>query len=200
LFNAGSGTGNFLNHDQFDETGDDSGQLAFDFDVSSITLSYDGFGSGQIVLTVLDADLNVIGSFVDPDTSGDRPGGPITLSAPGIRYLQWYDADPSRVSSGVDNVSVSVGAATPEDQIDEIAEVVADLTAEGIIGGGTAQSLTTRLGVAASLATRDPDGAAGVLHSFVRQVEALVRRGVLGAAEGEGLIEAAAEVIASLQG
>jgi hypothetical protein len=199
LFNAGSGTGSFLNHDQFDETGDDSGQLAFDFDVSSITLTYDGFGAGQIVVAVLDANFNVIGSFFDPDTAGDRPGGPITLSAPGIRYLQWYDSDPSRVSSGIDNVSVSVGLATPADQIDEIADAVSDLTADGVIDGGATQSLTTRLGVAAALTATDPDGAIGVLRSFVRQVETLVRRGVLSGADGQALIDAVQEVIATLQ-
>jgi hypothetical protein len=198
LFDAGNGTGSFLNHDQFDETGDDAGQLAFDFDVSSITLTYDGFGAGQIVVEVLDANFNVIGSFFDPDTGGDRPGGPITLSAPGIRYLQWYDADPSRVSSGIDNVSVSVGLATPEDQIDAITDAVSDLTADGVIDGGAARSLTTRLGLAASLTATDPDGAIGVLRSFVRQVDALVRRGVLSGTDGQALIDAAEAVIATL--
>jgi hypothetical protein len=196
---AGSvGTGRFLLHDQADETSDDSGQLAFDFDVSSITLNYDGFSAGELVLEVLDADLNVVGSFFDPDTSPDRPGGPITLSAPGIRYLRWRDTDPNRVSAGIDNVSVSVGPSSPAEQIDEIADVVASLNADGAIGGGTAQSLDMRLRVAASLATTNPNGAVGVLTSFIQQVDSLARRGILSDADGQALIAAAQQVIAAL--
>ena len=199
LFDAGHGTGRFLNHDQFDETGTDAGQLAFDFDVSSITLGYDGFGAGEIVLEALDVNQNVVDSFFDPDTTTARPGGPITLSGPGIRFLRWYDSDPARVSSGIDNVSVSVGVASPVEQIDAIADAIAALAIDGAIAGGDAQSLATRLDVAESLAADNPNGAIGVLKSFVRQVEALVRRGVLSGAEGQGLIEAATEAMASLQ-
>ena len=199
LFDAGNGTGRFLNHDQFDETGTDAGQLAFDFDVSSITLGYDGFGAGQIVVEALDVNQNVVASFFDPDTTSARPGGPIMLAAPGIRFLRWYDSDPNRVSSGIDNVSVSVGVASPVEQIEDIASTVAALAADGAIAGGDSQSLATRLAVAESLAADNPNGAIGVLRSFIRQVEALVRRGVLSSAEGQRLIEAAGEAIASLQ-
>ena len=192
------GTGTFLLHDQADEASDDSGQLAFDFDVSSITLNYDGFSAGELLMEVLDANLNVIGSFFDPDTSPDRPGGPITLSAPGIRYFRWRDTDPDRVSAGIDNVSVSVALPSSVEQIHEIVDIVASLTANGVIGGGTAQSLNARLLVAASLATTNPNGAVGVLTSFIQQVNSLVRRGILTAAQGQTLVAAAQEAIAAL--
>ena len=200
VFQGSVGTGRFLLHDQANEASDESAQLAFDFDVFSITLSYDGFSAGEIVIEVLDANLNVIGSFFDPDTAPDRPGGPITLSASGIRYLRWRDTDPNRVSAGIDNVSVSVAPPTPVEQIEEIADIVASLTADGVIGGGTAQSLDTRLRVAATLAATNPNGAVGVLTSFIQQVNALVGRGILSAAEGQALVASAQGVIAALEG
>jgi hypothetical protein len=198
VLNGAGGTGRILLHDQSIEG--DYGQLAFDFEVSSITFNYDGFSAGEMLVEVLGADLNVLGTFFDPDTDFDFPGGPVTLSAPAIRYLRWGDTEPSKVSAGLDNVSVSVAATSPVDRIDEIADILVNLTAGGFIEGGAAQSLATRLRVAASLAAANPNGAVGVLTSFINQVDSLVRRGILSATDGQALITAAQEAIAALQG
>lgn len=198
VLNGAGGTGRILLHDQSIEG--DYGQLAFDFEVSSITFNYDGFTAGEMLVEVLDANLNVLDTFFDPDTDFDFPGGPVTLSAPAIRYLRWGDTEPSKVSAGLDNVSVSVAATSPVDQIEAIADVLASFTAEGFIEGGAAQSLATRLRVAASLAAANPDGAVGVLTSFINQVDSLVRRGILSTLDGQALITAAQGAIAALQG
>jgi hypothetical protein len=78
LFILPSNGTHILLHDQSDDNAPDFGELAFDFDVSSITFNFDGFSAGEILAEVLDAELNVLDTFFDPDTSDDHPGGPVT--------------------------------------------------------------------------------------------------------------------------
>lgn len=90
----------------------DYGQLAFDFDVASISFLYAGLTDGAFTAEALDASLTVVDSFVDSDTADNNPfGGPVTLSGAGIRYLRFGDYPSSGFTLvGVDNVVIS----TPE--------------------------------------------------------------------------------------
>jgi hypothetical protein len=193
------GTGLFLLHDQADETSDESGQLEFDFDVSSITFNYGGFSAGEFVGEVLDADLNVLDTFFDPDTSGGELRGPVTLSGQGIRYFRFRDTDPNRVTVGVDNVAISPGVSVP-DQIDAVLGMIEDLEVAGTLGGGIGNALSVKLDAARNQANHQSQAAVGQLGAFINQVMSLMRRGVLTAAEGQALVDAAQDIIASLGG
>ena len=120
-----------LTHDQSDDT--DLGQLAFSFDVSSVTFNFSGFGSGAFSAQVLDSGLNVLDSFFDPDTSNDHPGGPISLSGSGVRFFTWGDTPSTFVSATVDNLQI----ATTPSPVPEPTSVV--LVTGGLMGIGVRQ-------------------------------------------------------------
>lgn len=100
--------GNALFHRQGADT--HYAELAFGFDVWSITFSWSGYITGVFTAQALDAGLNVVDSFFDADTSADIPGGPTTLSGGGIRYLRFGDFPGSATtfSSAIDNVVLQV--------------------------------------------------------------------------------------------
>ena len=100
------GTGDGLRHSQSVDS--DYALLSFDFDATSVSFLYAGFTSGDFLGEILDAGMNVIGSFFDDDTNNDLPGGPVTLSAAGIRYFRFLDSPSSGTQSGVDNVVITV--------------------------------------------------------------------------------------------
>lgn len=108
-FPGGSGDG--LRHGQTTETS--YGQLAFDFNVSAITFIYAGFVSGDILVEALDLGLGVVDSFFDGDTNDDLPGGPVTLSGAGIRFLRFSDTPSGGSQSGIDSLRI-VTASVPE--------------------------------------------------------------------------------------
>ena len=88
------------------------GQLAFSFDVSSIAFNFYGLLTGAFTAQALDSSLNIVDSFFDSDTSLDNPGGPITLSGSGIRYLRFGDFPNGGEESGIDNVVIETPATT----------------------------------------------------------------------------------------
>jgi len=81
-------------------------QLAFDYDVTSVTFLFAGFLSGVFTGEVLDAAFNVIDTFFDDDTSNDRPGGPIMLSGADIRYFRFSDSPGGLSFAGVDDITI----------------------------------------------------------------------------------------------
>jgi len=100
---------------RFDEAVDgDYGQLAFDYDVSSISFMYAGFLSGVITVQVLDAGLSVVDSFFDGDTNDDLPGGPVVLSGSNIRYFRFFDGPGGLSFVGVDDLIITAGSSVPE--------------------------------------------------------------------------------------
>lgn len=103
-------SGYSLEHQQSMEP--DFAQLAFDFDVSSITFLYAGDVLGQFLAQALDASLAVVDSYFDPDTANDLPGGPVTLSGAGIRYFRFYDPDFYYGWAVVDDMTIT--GAVPE--------------------------------------------------------------------------------------
>lgn len=94
----------------------DYAQLAFDFDVSSLTFHFGGIGGGVFTAQALNGAFGIVDSFFDADTRADIPGGPITLTGSGIRYLRFGDfpSDGGFASSAIDNVRITDVAAIPE--------------------------------------------------------------------------------------
>jgi hypothetical protein len=93
---------------------DGFGQLAFDFDVTSITFLFSGNVAGVFTAQVLDSTFNVIDSFYDSDTLNDLPGGPVTLSGSGIRYFRFGDFPGGLSDSAIDDVRISTATSVPE--------------------------------------------------------------------------------------
>lgn len=90
---------------------------------------------------------------------------------------------------------------TPEERIDGIRDVVLELEATGILGGGEAQALLSKVDAAASqLAKGNAAAAANIVRAFVHHVEALRDSGRLSGAEAEVLIAAASELIEQVEG
>lgn len=104
-------SGQSLEHQQ-DREGDYA-QLAFDFDVSSITFLYAGNVLGQFLAQVLDASLGVLDAYYDADTELDLPGGPVTLSGVGIRYFRFLDPDFYYGWAVIDDVPITVAVPEP---------------------------------------------------------------------------------------
>ena len=82
--------------------GDDSSRalLSFDFDVTSITLSYAGHVGGAFNAEAVDGVGGALDSFVDPETdclASDCFDGTISLSGAGIRGLLFGDGPGGRV-------------------------------------------------------------------------------------------------------
>ena len=98
---------NALLHQQNAADDTDYGQLAFSFNVASIQFQYSGNGAGVFTGQALDAGLNVIDSFFDPDTTTDLPGGFVTLTAPGIRFFRFFDAPGGAQTVIIDNVTIT---------------------------------------------------------------------------------------------
>ena len=113
LSTGGSGgfSGNGLRHDQ--NSNSDFAQLAFDFDVSSVSFLYAGFLSGYFYGEVLDSSFSVLDTFTDFDTNNDLPGGPVTLSGLDIRYFRFSDTQAGLSFSGVDNVQIATSVPEP---------------------------------------------------------------------------------------
>ncbi|MDH5180915.1 MAG: PEP-CTERM sorting domain-containing protein [Gammaproteobacteria bacterium] len=109
---AGGGmTGNAL---RFDETVDGGyAQLAFNYDVGSISFLYAGFLSGYFNAQILDSSFNVIDSFFDGNTNDDLPGGPVVLSGSNIRYFRFFDGPGGASFAGVDDLVITA-AGVPE--------------------------------------------------------------------------------------
>lgn len=105
------GSGNGLRHSQ--TTDSSFAQLAFDFDVTSVTFLFAGFTAGDFSAQLLDSALNVLDSFFDDDTNSDLPGGPVTLSGSGARFFRFLDSPSGGIASGVDNVSIETAVPAP---------------------------------------------------------------------------------------
>lgn len=102
-------------HLRFDETTEGGyGQLAFDYDVSSISFMFSGLIDGAFTAQVLDAAFNVVDSFFDSNTNDDRPGGPILLSGSNIRYFRFFDGPGGGALAGVDDLIVTAANNVPE--------------------------------------------------------------------------------------
>ena len=105
-------SGNFLLH--YDGANvNEFGQLAFDFDVSSITFRWAGRITGVITVEAMDAAFTVLDSFFDGNTTADLPGGPTTLSGPNIRYLRFGDYPGGQLQVALDDIEI-VPEAVPE--------------------------------------------------------------------------------------
>jgi hypothetical protein len=86
------------------------------------------------------------------------------------------------------------------DQIDGVLDMIEELEIDGTLTGGLANALSVKLEAALNQADHQPHAAIGQLGAFVRQVEALMRKSTLTAAEGQALIDAAQDIIAALGG
>jgi len=108
---ASGGTFDILGpHDN--PAGDQTAELFFDFDVSSLTFIYGG-NDGSILIKARDALGNSLDSFYQGDTWDDEPAGPITLSGSGIRSLYWEDTVSGMDYAALDNIAVTVSAIIP---------------------------------------------------------------------------------------
>jgi hypothetical protein len=117
------GLDNHLVHVQSD--GDaDYAQLAFSFDVFSIQFRYEGNGGGAFTGRALDASLNVLATFFDPDTNPD-PSGPVTItSSTAIRFFRFADTPGDTVTVGIDDVVLDTTDPSTAETVPEPATVV----------------------------------------------------------------------------
>jgi hypothetical protein len=67
-------------------------ELLFDFDVQSISFLYGG-NDADIRVTAFDAAGSEIGSFYQPALGDGQPAGPATITAEGIRRIQWTTSE-----------------------------------------------------------------------------------------------------------
>lgn len=97
--------------------GDQTAELFFDFDVSSLTFIYGG-NDGNIKIEAQDALGNWVDKFEQADTTNGWPAGPITLSGSGIRSLYWTDTYVTPLGlkmdlAALDNIVVTVSSVIP---------------------------------------------------------------------------------------
>ncbi|HEY2976233.1 MAG TPA: FG-GAP repeat protein [Pyrinomonadaceae bacterium] len=118
--------------------------------------------------------------------------------------------DHSQLSTGAvlaDAAGTDSGAAyvfeltSIHDDFGALADQVEALVAEGILNGGQGNSLLAKLHAALRQVDRGNTAAAiNQLQAFIHEVQALIESGVLPAAEGEPLIEAAEQLLERLRG
>ena len=93
---------------------------------------------------------------------------------------------------------LTVTVLSPQDQIDNLNDAVQDLLDAGSLNGGQGNALTSKLQNAINkLNQGNINSGVNKLESFINQVNAFINSGVLTAAEGEPLIDAANAAIAS---
>jgi len=96
---------------------------------------------------------------------------------------------------------VSIIAKTPQQATLDVANLVADLVAEGVLNGGEGNSLTSTLDAAIrKLDQGNTNAAQGQLGAFINKVNAKIKAGRLTEEEGQALIDAVSEIIAHLAG
>jgi len=97
--------------------------------------------------------------------------------------------------------TVTLRPATPEEEVTVLEDAVTNLVGDGSLSDAQSQPLLASLDVATRLLNAgNAAGAARLLEAFVRQVEALVRAGILPAEDGDRLIAAARNAIGQLGG
>jgi pullulanase/glycogen debranching enzyme len=95
--------------------------------------------------------------------------------------------------------AVFLAPRSAEERIDLIIDDVDQLEADGVVNGGQANALRSKLSNAQRMIERGKVGPAiNMLEAFIHQVEALVAAGILTELQGFELITAAESIIASL--
>lgn len=133
----------------------------------------------------------------------------IGLKTDGTLVSWGYDSQISTVPSGShftaispdfeeDAFVIALVAVGPQEDIEDVIDLVDELAALGAVLPGDGSSLRSKLNSAINALPEDPDGAIGSLRAFINQVRAFVRTGRLTAAEGQELIDAAQAIIDEL--
>ena len=88
---------------------------------------------------------------------------------------------------------------TPAEQVATLTDLVNRLAAAGTLNQGQANALLAKLeAVTRHLNKGDKKSAANLLQAFINQVRALVNAGIVSAADGQTLIDAAQKLIDEL--
>jgi hypothetical protein len=110
--------------------------------------------------------------------------------------------DGGTAGGGVDRslpLSFAIEVLSAERQIENLLGQIADLSTSGVLNGGQAKSLSSKLENVGQKLDRDqPKAAVNQLRAFINHVESLVAEGVLGVEEGQMLIEAAEDLSNSI--
>lgn len=102
-------------------------------------------------------------------------------------------------SQTVNSATHAVFWSTPGQYIGDLIAGIQDLQDAGVINGGNANALITKLeGALAKIDAGQPGPAVNKLEAFVSQVQAFVNTGKLTAAQGQPLIDGANAIIAAL--
>ena len=123
------------------------------------------------------------------------------LSSDPVVRTSAYDIATGLFSVPAMTTSVFIAKRSPEEQIDLIGDAIRDLLADGVLNKGQANALLKKLAHAQAMIARGKTKTAiNGLNAFINQVEAWISSGILTAAQGEPLIEAAENVIADIGG
>lgn len=146
-------------------------------------------------ITTFDTDANLVPQILSFDVSEVAAQS----SAANLGFRVKLAVDPAFAGFGSlgsqFQVSLTVGC-SPSDLLSDVSA----LAAAGNINAGQATALTSKL-QAAQRAVDEGRGSAaiGLLQSFIRQLEALVKAGALSQAEGDALVAQAQAIIDELQ-
>ncbi len=97
--------------------------------------------------------------------------------------------------------TVPIPMPPPDEAIQNLTNVLADLVASGVLSQGHGQALTAKLDAALKkLDSGNTKAASNLLQAFINQTGALINSGTLSPADGQPLIDAATAIIDQLSG
>lgn len=164
------------------------------------------FGDSEYLALWADASGPVRGARLSPDGNVLDPGGvalsvteddgafPAAAFGGGDYLVTWQDASNAGISSSILAQLVGPVDLTPEEQIEELIDEVADL------GGGLTGVLETALEKLTDGNASNDAAAIGKLGAFIKMIEAQEKTGRIAPEEAAALIAAAQAIIDELQG
>jgi probable HAF family extracellular repeat protein len=195
---------------QADTTGN-HGRHAFSWTAAGGTIDLGTLGGTYSFATALNDAGQVVGVSSVAGDSGQRAfswtqaGGTLELPTLGgrdssaIAVNQRGQIAGSSQTAGIDPETHAVLWSAPQSLVGGLMEAIQELLDAGVINGGNANALISKLeGAIAQLDKGNVDPAVNKIEAFINEVEALIRSGRLTSEQGQPLIDTARLIIESL--